>query len=98
MEWLPLAPLLLLLVWFLIANVFAFAAFGIDKSCAVAGTRRISEATLLTWALAGGTLGAFAGRAHFRHKTRKQPFSDQLHFIAVLQTAALVGLAVFLWP
>ena len=98
MEWLPLASPRLLLAWFVIANIFAFAAFGIDKSCAVAGKRRISEATLLSWAIAGGTLGAFAGRAHFRHKTRKQPFSDQLHFIAVSQVAALVGLAVSLWP
>jgi uncharacterized membrane protein YsdA (DUF1294 family) len=33
----------------------------------------------------GGTAGAYAGRAVFRHKTRKQPFSGQLHGIVMLQ-------------
>ena len=35
--------------------------------------------------LIGGTPGAYAGRALFRHKTRKQPFSARLHTIAVFQ-------------
>ena len=85
-------------IWLATMNVVAFIAFGIDKACARAGHRRISEATLLTWAMVGGTAGAFAGRAVFRHKTRKQPFSSQLFNIAVLQVAAVVGLAIFLWP
>jgi len=78
-------------------NFFAFAAFGIDKARAEAGAWRISEGTLLRLAFFGGTPGAYAGRALFRHKTRKQPFSGQLHMIAGLQVAALAGLAVFLW-
>jgi uncharacterized membrane protein YsdA (DUF1294 family) len=56
-------------------NFLAFAAFGLDKAKAEAGKRRIPEADLLTLALLGGTPGAYAGRALFRHKTRKQPFS-----------------------
>jgi uncharacterized membrane protein YsdA (DUF1294 family) len=47
--------------------------------------RRIAESTLLTLALLGGTPGTYAGRALFRHKTRKQPFSRRLHTIAVVQ-------------
>ena len=70
-------------------NFFAFAAFGIDKIKAEAGRWRVEEATLLMLALLGGTGGAYAGRALFRHKTRKQPFSSQLHTIAVLQLLAL---------
>jgi uncharacterized membrane protein YsdA (DUF1294 family) len=70
-------------------NFFAFAAFGIDKMKAEAGQWRISESTLLILALFGGSPGAYAGRAAFRHKTRKQPFSGQLHGIAVLQGFAL---------
>ena len=78
------------LVTVLIAvNFCAFAAFGIDKMLAEAGRRRIRESTLLMWAFLGGTPGAYAGRAAFRHKTRKQPFSGQLHAIAVLQLLAL---------
>ena len=71
-------------------NFFAFAAFGIDKARAVAGQWRISESTLLLFALIGGTPGAYAGRALFRHKTRKQPFCDQLHMTAALQVIAIV--------
>jgi uncharacterized membrane protein YsdA (DUF1294 family) len=75
-------------------NFLTFAAFGIDKARAEAGAWRISEAALLQLAFLGGTPGAYAGRALFRHKTRKQPFSDHLHTIAVLQIAALAGVAV----
>jgi uncharacterized membrane protein YsdA (DUF1294 family) len=79
-----------------ILNGIAFIAFGVDKLKAEAGERRIAESTLLMWALLGGTAGAYAGRAAFRHKTRKQPFSSQLHTIAVLQALALAVLAGWL--
>lgn len=75
----------------IVVNFIAFAAFGIDKMLAEAGRRRIAESTLLFWALIGGTPGAYAGRAMFRHKTRKQPFSSHLHTTAVLQVFMLVG-------
>lgn len=70
-------------------NFISFAAFGIDKMKAESGRWRISESTLLMLALAGGSLGVYAGRAAFRHKTRKQPFSGQLHGIAVFQALIL---------
>lgn len=77
-------------------NFLAFAAFGIDKARAEQGAWRISEGTLLRLAFLGGTPGAYAGRAVFRHKTRKQPFSGNLRAIAVLQIIALAGVAVWL--
>lgn len=70
-------------------NFMAFAAFGIDKAKAEAGKRRIAESTLLLFAFLGGTPGAYAGRALFRHKTRKQPFTRELHTIAFMQAAAI---------
>ena len=72
-------------------NLVAFAAFGIDKMLATAQRRRVREATLLWFAALGGTPGAYVGRAAFRHKTRKQPFSRRLHAIAVLQLLLLAG-------
>jgi uncharacterized membrane protein YsdA (DUF1294 family) len=78
-------------------NFLAFAAFGIDKARAESGAWRISEATLLQLAFFGGTAGAYAGRALFRHKTRKEPFSSNLHMIAGLQLVAGVGLTVYFW-
>ena len=70
-------------------NFAAFAAFGIDKMLAESHAHRISEANLLGLAFIGGSPGAYAGRHLFRHKTRKQPFSGELHKIAVIQVVAI---------
>lgn len=75
-------------------NFLSFAAFGIDKAQAENGGWRVRESTLLFLALIGGTVGAYAGRSAFRHKTRKQPFNSELRAIVLLQ---VVGLAAFLW-
>jgi len=75
---------------FALVNLWTFMLFGFDKIRAEDGTWRVSEATLLTWAFFGGTIGAYAGRAVIRHKTRKQPFSSHLHQIAILQVCAAV--------
>lgn len=85
---LPLALALALIA----VNLAAFLSFGFDKLLAEAQAWRISEAALLLWAFCGGTLGAYAGRALFRHKTRKQPFSNHLHTIAVVQVLGLGAL------
>lgn len=73
---------------FAIINLVTFMLFGFDKLRAEAGSWRISEGTLLTWAFTGGSIGAYAGRAVFRHKTRKQPFSSHLHQTAVIHAIA----------
>ena len=86
------------LVYYLIAvNFIAFVAFGLDKARAETGGWRISEGTLLGWAFIGGTPGAYAGRQLFRHKTRKQPFSNALHMIAALQLAAIATVSAMGW-
>ncbi len=72
-------------------NLLAFAAFGLDKGQALAGTRRMPERALLLLAALGSAPGAYAGRALFRHKTRKQPFSARLHAIAAVQLLVLLG-------
>jgi uncharacterized membrane protein YsdA (DUF1294 family) len=77
---------------FIAINFIAFAAFGLDKAKAERGAWRISESTLLWLAFWGGTLGAYAGRSLFRHKTRKQPFNSHLFQVAVLQMVVLGGL------
>lgn len=75
---------------FTLVNLITFLLFGVDKFRARVGAGRVSEGALLTWAFLGGTIGAYAGRALFRHKTRKQPFSSHLHQIAILQVCAFV--------
>jgi uncharacterized membrane protein YsdA (DUF1294 family) len=76
---------------FALVNLWTFMLFGFDKIRAEQGSWRVSEGVLLAWAFFGGGIGAYAGRALFRHKTRKQHFSSHLH-----QTAILQGLAVAL--
>ncbi len=87
--------MLLQILAFLIAmNLLAFAAFGWDKRQARLEQWRVRETTLLMLALLGGSPGAFAGRAVFRHKTRKQHFVTQLWLVVVLQAA---GMAAAYW-
>jgi uncharacterized membrane protein YsdA (DUF1294 family) len=93
----PLTALLTLpnaLGLFALINLITFLLFSVDKLRAGAGSGRVSEGALLTWALCGGSIGAYAGRALFRHKTRKHPFSSHLHQIAMLQVSATVLAAV----
>lgn len=80
-----------------VINFLAFAAFGIDKMLAEGRRRRIAEGSLLLLAFLGGVGGAYAGRALFRHKTRKQPFSQRLHTIAVVQAMAAAFAVVYFW-
>jgi len=81
---------------FALINLITFLLFGLDKIRARAGSKRVSEGTLLIWAFFEGTIGAYAGRAVFRHKTRKQPFSRHLHKIAILHVCAAMLAAVCL--
>ena len=76
-------------------NFAAFAAFGIDKARSEAGQWRIRESTLLALALFGGLAGALAGRAVFRHKTRKKSFNTALRLVVVLNVLAVLY-AVFI--
>ena len=77
---------------FIALNLLTFVLFGIDKAKARAGSWRVAESTLLVLAFLGGTLGAYVGRAVFRHKTRKAPFNSNLFAIAVLQVLGLGAL------
>ena len=84
--------------WFIAVNLASVFAFWLDKRRALAAGRgrrapsRIPERTLLLLALAGGSPGAFHARARFRHKTRKQPFVNNLRLVAALQVGLLLGL------
>lgn len=85
----------LIIAAFSLINTITFMLFGFDKLRAETGAWRISEGTLLGWALIGGTGGAYLGRAFFRHKTRKESFTASLHFIAGLQASVIT--AAGLW-
>lgn len=75
-------------------NLLAYAAMVFDKARAENNSRRVSEATLLSLAIIGGSIGTVIAQQTIRHKTRKEPFRSQLAGIILLQILALVALIV----
>ena len=78
-------------IYLLGINLLSFAQFGWDKRLAELGLRRISEDQLLMTAMLGGWIGAYLGRSHFRHKTRKQPFGMRLLGLSSLSALTICG-------
>jgi uncharacterized membrane protein YsdA (DUF1294 family) len=86
--WLGLSPLL---AWMAGWTVPAFAMYGIDKRQAEQGGWRVPEVVLHGLALIGGVVGAWAGRAVFRHKTQKPVFT------VVLVSASILWGLIAIW-
>ena len=62
----------------------------LDKKYAIEGKKRISEASLITLALVGGSIGVYIGMYANRHKTRKPLFFIGIPIIIVLQLIAVL--------
>ena len=73
-------------------NIVSFFLYGIDKYKAKKGQWRISEATLLTMAAIGGSIGGWTGMRLWHHKTMHKKFKYGIPLIIILQ----VALAVYL--
>ena len=74
-----------ILIYLLIVNAVGFFSMLADKLYAKKKLWRIPEATLLTVALIGGSIGSIAGMYFFRHKTRHWYFVYGMPAILVLQ-------------
>ncbi|MCR2811945.1 DUF1294 domain-containing protein [Microbacterium sp. zg.Y1090] len=77
---------------YLVMSAWSFAAYGVDKSAAKAGRRRVSEQALLTVGLVGGWPGSLIAQQVFRHKTRKRSFRRVFWFTVLINVAVLAGL------
>ena len=75
----------LLLVYLLIINIISFICMFIDKQRAINHKWRISEYTLMSLAIVGGSLGIISGMYIFRHKTKKAKFKIGIPFIILIQ-------------
>ena len=73
--------------YFILINVVTFFLFGIDKWKAKKGRWRISEATLLIFAVIGGSIGAWLGMKTWHHKTMHKKFKYGIPLIIVAQIA-----------
>lgn len=64
----------LFIAYLLSINVFTFITYGVDKLKAKKNWWRIPEATLLTLAAIGGSVGAIVGMHVWHHKTQHLKF------------------------
>jgi uncharacterized membrane protein YsdA (DUF1294 family) len=81
-----------IICYLLAINIATFLLYGIDKYKAKKNQWRISEATLLTMAAIGGSIGAWAGMRLWHHKTMHKKFKYGIPVIIIMQ----VALAVYL--
>ncbi|MGX5099216.1 DUF1294 domain-containing protein [Enterobacter cloacae] len=82
-------------MWFLLINMLTIAIYGVDKTAARKGMRRVPEITLLAFGAVGGWPGAILGQQLFRHKTQKQPFKTWFYVSVVLSSSAMGALYHF---
>lgn len=84
----------LLLFYLVTINALGFLIMLADKEKAKKRLWRIPEATLLTVAALGGSIGCLAGMKVFHHKTRKPKFYIGIPVILALQL--ILGVIFFL--
>lgn len=82
----------IILWYFVLINAVTFLLYGFDKYSARKNIWRISEATLWSLALIGGSIGALLAMNQFRHKTRKLSFQLVLGVIIAIQAAIIYAL------
>ena len=82
----------IILYYLLAVNIATFFLYGIDKYKAKNGRWRISEATLLTMAAIGGSIGAWVGMRIWHHKTMHKKFKYGIPVIIIMQIALVVYL------
>jgi uncharacterized membrane protein YsdA (DUF1294 family) len=75
-------------------SVVTFIAYGLDKSAARRGRRRISERALHLLAVLGGWPGALLAMPVFRHKRRKMSFVAVVVLIALVHVVAITAIAL----
>ena len=79
-----------LLAYLLIINAAGFLLMRSDKVRARKNRWRIPEATLMTVAVLGGSVGSLLGMYTFRHKTRHPKFTLGIPAILIAQVALLI--------
>ena len=79
-----------LIYYLLVINAATFIIYGIDKDKAKKAKWRISEATLLTMAAVGGSIGAWLGMKAWHHKTQHRKFKYGVSSILLIQIALMI--------
>jgi uncharacterized membrane protein YsdA (DUF1294 family) len=77
------------LIYLLIINAVGFVLMLVDKFKAKKKLWRIPEATLMTVAAIGGSIGSLLGMYTFRHKTKHIKFTLGIPAILAVQIAVV---------
>lgn len=73
------------LIYILLINILGFLLMYIDKQKAIKNEWRISEATLISISIIGGSFGVYLGMNKFRHKTKHNKFKIGIPIIITFQ-------------
>jgi len=73
------------LFYLVVVNVVTFFIYGIDKRKAMHGKWRISEISLFSWAVIGGSIGAWMGMYLWHHKTCHKKFTYGIPLLLIVQ-------------
>ena len=85
----------LILSYLILINAAGFTLMLVDKWKAKKNRWRIPEATLMTVAALGGSIGSLAGMYLVRHKTQHLKFTWGIPLILALQIVAAVWIVVY---
>ena len=85
-------PLKYILLYLLLINAVGFLLMLVDKFKAKKNLWRIPEATLMTVAALGGSIGSLLGMYTVRHKTKHVKFTVGIPAILILQIALVLFL------
>ncbi len=80
------------LIYLLIINLIAFFVYAYDKGRAIRRKWRVPEATLITLAAIGGSIGSLLSMYIFHHKTKKPKFYVGVPAILVAQIIIIAAL------
>lgn len=80
----------LILLYLLIINALGFVLMLVDKFKAKKNLWRIPEATLMTVAAVGGSIGSLIGMYTVRHKTKHLKFTLGIPLILAVQVVLAV--------
>ena len=83
------------LIYLLTINAAGFALMLIDKWKAKKNRWRIPEATLMTVAALGGSIGSLLGMYTIRHKTQHLKFTLGIPLILAVQIVAAVWILIY---
>lgn len=82
-----------IIAYFIIVNVLTYLFMHMDKQRARNDKRRISEASLLSMAFIGGSIGMLVSMYVLHHKTRKIKFKLGVPVILMLQVLLVLYLS-----